>query len=52
VRGVDLGRDWALAGGGLNLRTSRHARWFAGYDVQANDHQVLHVGSGGLELQW
>jgi len=52
VRGVDLGRDWVLFGAGLNLQTSRYARWFAGYDVQANDHQVLHVGSGGLELLW
>jgi outer membrane autotransporter protein len=52
VRGVDVGRDWLLAGGGLNFQTSRFARWFAGYDIQANDHQVLHVGSGGLELRW
>jgi outer membrane autotransporter protein len=52
VRGVDLGRDWVLFGGGLNLQANSHARWFAGYDLQANEHQVLHVGSGGLELLW
>lgn len=52
VRGLDLGRDWANLGGGLNLELNRHARLFGGYDVQVNDHQTLHAGSGGVEVLW
>lgn len=50
VRGVDLGRDWASTGAGFSLGAGRGARLFAGYDAQYNSQQVLHVGSGGLEL--
>jgi len=52
VEGLDLGRDWATVGGGLNLEFQPGARLFAGYDVQLNEHQVFHVGSGGLEFLW
>jgi len=52
VRGLDLGRDWAMLGGGLNYEFQPGARLFGGYDVQFNDNQAFHVGSGGVELLW
>ncbi len=52
VQGADLGRDWALLGGGLTWQANRHFSLFGGYDLQVNDHQVLHLGSGGAQYQW
>ncbi len=52
ARGVDLGRDWVNLGGGLNLAGGPGARLFAGYDLQFNEHQAFHVGSGGVEFTW
>jgi uncharacterized protein with beta-barrel porin domain len=52
VQGVDLGRDWALLGTGLNLQMGASTRLFGGYDLQVNDHQAMHIGSGGVEYVW
>jgi autotransporter-associated beta strand protein len=52
VQGLNLGRDWALLGGGL--RWDRPNGWslFGNYDAQVNSQQVFHVGSGGVSYQW
>ncbi len=52
VQGVDLGRDWALLGTGLNLQMGASTRLFGGYDLQVNDYQAMHIGSGGVEYVW
>jgi autotransporter-associated beta strand protein len=52
VDGVDLGRDWITTGAGLNLLAHQNVRFFGGYDLQVNDRQAFHVGSGGMELLW
>ena len=52
VQGLNLGRDWAMLGGGL--RWDRPDGWslFGNYDAQVNSQQVFHVGSGGVSYQW
>lgn len=50
--GVDLGRDWVVAGVGLNYNLTTQCSFFAGYDAQFNSNQSLHTGSGGLEIHW
>jgi len=52
VSGVDLGRDWANLGAGATLQLNHHARVYGGYDVQVNENQAMHVGSGGVEFVW
>lgn len=52
VVGADLGRDWAQLGPRVALQLGPSLRTFAGYDVLVNNQQVLHVGSGGVELLW
>jgi outer membrane autotransporter protein len=52
VQGVYLGRDWALLGTGLNLQMGASTRLFGGYDLQVNDYQAMHIGSGGVEYVW
>ena len=52
VKGLNLGRDWALLGAGL--RWDRPDGWslYGNYDAQVNSQQVFHVGSGGVSYQW
>ncbi|TWT90328.1 Autotransporter beta-domain protein [Pseudobythopirellula maris] len=52
VRGVDLKSDWGLFGCGVSYQANAASRLFAGYDLQVNDVQTLHVGSGGVEFVW
>jgi outer membrane autotransporter protein len=52
IVGADLGRDWAQLGPRVALQFGSSIRTFASYDVLANSQQVLHVGSGGVELLW
>ena len=52
TRGLDFGRDWAVLGGGLDWRLNSQLALFANYDLQVNDRQALHLGSGGAELRW
>lgn len=50
VQGLNLGRDWALVGGGL--RWELDSRWslYGNYDAQVNGQQAFHVGSGGIQF--
>lgn len=50
--GTDLGRDWFVAGGGLDLAVNAHLSLFVVYDGQYNANVAYHTGSTGLELRW
>lgn len=50
--GLSLGRDWAVLGAGLNYNRGGRASLFANYDLQVNDRQAFHAGSGGLRWNW
>ena len=50
--GVDLGRDWAVLGGGVTLDIGGATSLFANYDVQFNDRSALHVAGGGAQWEW
>jgi outer membrane autotransporter protein len=52
VQGLDLGRDWAMLGGGLAWEISDRLQVAGNYDLQTNDHQTLHIGSGTLTYTW
>ncbi|MFG0263286.1 MAG: autotransporter outer membrane beta-barrel domain-containing protein, partial [Novipirellula sp. JB048] len=52
ANGLDLGRDWAIVGGGFAARPSDRWELRADYDTQFNDRQVFHVGSGTLSYVW
>lgn len=51
-RTSDFGRDWAVVG--VGLLGNRGQRWSlaAGYNLQINDDQALHVGSGSAIYRW
>ncbi|WP_160311513.1 autotransporter outer membrane beta-barrel domain-containing protein [Rhodopirellula islandica] len=50
--GLDLGRDWGIAGGGLSSQLTDRWSLRADYNLQFNEHQVHHVGSGTLSYVW
>ncbi|TWU22052.1 Extracellular serine protease precursor [Novipirellula galeiformis] len=52
ANGLDLGRDWAIVGGGFAARPSDRWELRADYNTQFNDRQVFHVGSGTLSYIW
>lgn len=52
VKGLDLGRDWAGLGYGIDTRIGPSANLFVNDDLQFNDRQTFYVGSGGLQLRW
>ncbi len=52
ANGLDLGRDWAIVGGGFAARPSDRWELRADYNTQFNDRQVFHVGSGTLSYAW
>ncbi|GAA4452881.1 autotransporter domain-containing protein [Novipirellula rosea] len=52
ANGLDLGRDWAIVGGGFAARPSDRWELRADYNTQFNDRQVFHVGSGTLSYSW
>ena len=52
VSGLDLGRDAAVLGGGVNLYLGRRTSLFANYDLLLNAVQVVHAGTGGLQVVW
>ena len=52
IRGLDLGRDWAVMGPGITWAIRDRVSLFANYDVQFNAAEVYHVGSGGVEITW
>ena len=50
--GLDLGRDWAVVGGGFGVQLNRALSLRADYNSQFNEYQVLHIGSGTLAYHW
>jgi subtilisin-like proprotein convertase family protein len=46
--GLDFGRDYVVIGTGLKLETRRGFELQAGYDLQANNRQNLHTGTGSI----
>ena len=52
VSGVDLGRDWAVVGMGVNCQLGPRMSVFGSYDAQLNGDQVFHIGSAGAQLVW
>ena len=52
VRGVDVGRDWAVFNTGLGWDAGRHCRLFADYNLAFNAQAAYHTGSGGIEFVW
>jgi outer membrane autotransporter protein len=52
IQGLDLGRDWAILGGGVRYELDSGWQMYFNYDAQVNTQQVFHVGSGGLQYAW
>jgi len=52
IQGLNLGRDWAIVGGGLRYELASGWQLYGNYDAQVNTQQVFHVGSGGLQYAW
>ena len=50
--GLDFGRDYAVVGTGLKLQTFKGIELQVGYDLQANDRQTLHMGSGSVSFAY
>lgn len=52
VEGLDLGRDWALLGGSVAWEINDRLTISGNYDLQTNDRQSFHIGSGSLTYAW
>lgn len=52
IKGLDLGRDWALIGGGLNWQLDNNWSLFGYYNAQTNANLTFHAGSGGVQYTW
>jgi outer membrane autotransporter protein len=52
IQGLDLGRDWALVGGGVRCELAGGWQLYGNYDAQVNSQQVFHVGSAGAQVAW
>lgn len=50
--GIDLGREWAMVGGGFTLEIGPAVSLFANYDLQLNERSAFHVASGGARWEW
>ncbi|WP_218933539.1 autotransporter family protein [Rubripirellula lacrimiformis] len=50
--GLDLGRDWVLAGAGLSFQLTDRFDTRVDYNTQVNAHQDLHIGSGQINYRW
>lgn len=50
--GLDLGRDFVIAGGGVNLQLTESLASSINYNTQVNEYQDLHVGSLLMTYQW
>lgn len=48
TNGLDLGRDWVLTGVGMQGNLNAALSLYANYDLQANDRNRFHTGSGGV----
>ncbi|MGV3483583.1 MAG: autotransporter domain-containing protein, partial [Planctomycetaceae bacterium] len=52
ANGLDLGRDWAVLGGGLISTFSVNWQGRIDYNTQLNDRQRLHLGSAMVSYSW
>jgi outer membrane autotransporter protein len=52
AQGLDLGRDWALLGGGMGWRVTERITLTGDYDAQINERQVFHIGSANVQYVW
>jgi outer membrane autotransporter protein len=52
VASARAGRDFLLLGAGLNVRISRRADAFVGYNGEVGDNLSGHGANGGLQLVW
>jgi uncharacterized protein with beta-barrel porin domain len=53
VRGIDLGRDWAVVGSEIRIAAWRNiVHLYGNYDLVVNSRQDLHTAGGGLEYVW
>lgn len=52
IRGVSLGRDWAILGTGVHFAFWKNTSLYANYDLFMNSQQTFHVASGGIEIRW
>ena len=52
TNGLSLGRDWAVMGLGMRYDRGGHLGLYGNYDVQFNERQTFHVGSGGVQWAW
>ena len=50
-RGLNVGRDWLSIGPGIGYQ-HEGLRVFADYQAMLNTNQVIHAGTGGVELAW
>ncbi len=48
TNGLDLGRDWALVGIGLQGNRNAALTLYGNYDLQVNDRSQFHTGSAGV----
>lgn len=51
VHGLDIGRDWGVAGFGLQFDNGI-LRGYLGYDLQVNECMTIHTGTGGIVYGW
>lgn len=51
VRGHNDGRDWFVAGAGLNYAFTDYFKIFGGYDCMINGVGAMHRGNLGLEIR-
>lgn len=52
VRGLDLGRDWALLGAGVTISPRDNMTLQFAYDAQVNSRQTFHIGSASVSWLW
>jgi outer membrane autotransporter protein len=48
AQGLGFGRDWALLGLGAVANQNRCVSFYANYNLQINEHQRFHIGTGGI----
>jgi outer membrane autotransporter protein len=52
TRGLNLGRDSMITGGGMQLWLTHRLSLYAQYDLNFNTYQAWHAGSGGFQFGW
>ena len=52
INGVNVDRDAAILGGGLNFCLCSGAELYVNYDLLVSQNYTAHAGTGGLSLAW